>query len=129
MSADELAVQVDRLVSQVSQWTPSRWAASTASGPGSGSGRGGASGAVNGPTRAELVHGLVQEVADLAATAEGQPRRPVPRLEHDAALPDQLRVVAADLIAASAAPEVLAVAATRVRAVRLLISPSGHQTP
>jgi len=77
--AAEFRSAVTRLVRRVSHWTPPRWAASG---------------------RAELVHGLVQQLADLAADAEGEPRRAVPRLGNDAALPDQLRVVAADLLAA-----------------------------
>jgi hypothetical protein len=60
------------------------------------------------------VHDLVQEVADLAADAEGQPHRPVPRLDNDLALADQLRVVAADLIAAAPGATVLADATRRV---------------
>ena len=46
---------------------------------------------------------LVQQLADLAADAEGEPPRAVPRLDNDLALPDQLRVVAADLLAAGPA--------------------------
>jgi hypothetical protein len=65
-------------------------------------------------TRAEVMHALVQRVADLAAAAEGQPRRRVPRLDSDLALPDQLRVVAADLAAARPAPTLLAEAARLV---------------
>jgi hypothetical protein len=42
----------------------------------------------------------VQRLADLAADAEGEPRREVPRLEHDTALPHQLAVLANDLLAA-----------------------------
>jgi hypothetical protein len=85
MSTDELAVETRRLVDRVSTWTPPRWAASSASGPGS---------------RADRFYALVQELADQAADAEGQPRRVVPRLSPDTALPDQLRVVVADLLAA-----------------------------
>jgi len=91
-----------RLVDQLSHWTPSRWAASSASGG----------------TRAEVVHGLVQQVADLAAGAEGQPHRPVPRLAADLSLPDQLRVVAADLLAARPEPAVLARATELVTRTR-----------
>ena len=65
MTADELATETRRLVDRVSTWTPPRWAASSASGPG---------------TRADRFHALVQELADQAADAEGQPRRAVPRL-------------------------------------------------
>jgi hypothetical protein len=84
---------IDRLANRVSHWTPSRWAASSASGGG---------------TRADLMHRLIQRLADAAADAEGQPRRPVPRLDNDLALPDQLRVIAADLVAAHPDEAVLA---------------------
>jgi hypothetical protein len=99
---DELNAAVEKLVGRVADWTPSRWAASGASGQ----------------TRAERVHELVQWLADRAADAEGEPHRAVPRLDNDLALPDQLRVVAADLVAV-ADPTTAAEAAQRVRAVRL----------
>jgi hypothetical protein len=82
--ADELEASVRKLVGQVAHWTPPRWAASG---------------------RSALVQGLVQQLADRAADAEGGPRRPVPRLDNDLALPDQLRVVAADLIRAGGADD------------------------
>jgi hypothetical protein len=104
--ADRLAREVGRLVDQVAHWTPSRWAASGASGSGS---------------RADLVYALVQDLADRAADAEGQPRRVVPRLAYDAALPDQLRVLAADLTAAGA-PAVLQTAAEAVLTTRRALS-------
>jgi hypothetical protein len=44
------------------------------------------------------MHALVQALADLAADAEGQPRRPVPRLPNDTHLPDQLQVIGLDLL-------------------------------
>jgi hypothetical protein len=80
----EFELAVERLVNRVSHWTPPRWAASSTSGDGS---------------PADVMYALVQRVADLAADAEGQPRRRVPRLDNDLALPDQLRVVAGDLAA------------------------------
>ena len=89
--------EVDRLVNQVGHWTPRRWAASGA---------------------APAVFALVQRLADLAADAEGQPRRPVPRLDNDLALPDQLRVVSADLLAAAPGEALLAEAARAVTEVR-----------
>jgi hypothetical protein len=95
----ELVSAVARLVTRVSHWTPSRWAASGHSGR----------------ARAEVVYALVQQVADRAADAEGQPRRVVPRLDNDLALPDQLRVVTADLLAAGR-PAGLAAAAALVTA-------------
>jgi hypothetical protein len=104
MNDGGLAREVRRLAERVSSWTPSRWAASTASRPG---------------TRADTVYSLVQELADLGADAEGEPRRVVPRLAHEGALRDQLRVVAADLLDAAAdRPAVLAAAADRVAAAR-----------
>ncbi|MFG2047085.1 hypothetical protein ACGFIW_06610 [Micromonospora sp. NPDC048935] len=103
MSAAELDQAVRLLVGQVGHWQQRRWAAVATTG--------------NVP-RADLVHRLVQEVANLAADAEGQPRRVVPRLDNDLALPDQLRVVAADLMAAGADDEVLARAAAEVTATR-----------
>jgi hypothetical protein len=103
MSAYELARETRRLVDRVSTWTPPRWAASSASGSGS---------------RADRFHALVQTLADQAADAEGEPRREVPRLTPDTALPDQLRVVVADLIAADPDEEVLATAARRVLTVK-----------
>src|SRR4029450_3118169 len=87
-----------RLADRIAHWTQPRWKLPSATGV----------------PRAEFVHGLVQEVADLAADAEGQPRRPVPRLDNDLALADQLRVVAADLIAARPGGTVLADATERV---------------
>jgi hypothetical protein len=103
MSADELARETRRLVDRVSTWTPPRWAASSASGSGS---------------RADRFHALVQELADQAADAEGQPRRVVPRLSPDTALPDQLRVVVADLLAAEHDEQALAAATRRVVSVK-----------
>ena len=44
------------------------------------------------------MHALVQELADIAADAEGQPRRPVPWLSNDMQLPDQLQVIGLDLL-------------------------------
>jgi hypothetical protein len=79
-----LQTAVDRLVDQVAHWTPARWSKAAGSG-----------------TRAEAVHALVQHIADEGAAAEGRAPRPVPRLDNDLALPDQLRVVTADLIAAA----------------------------
>ena len=99
---DEFAVSVRRLVDRVNHWTPSRWAASSA---------------VPGQSRASLVHGLVQRIADAAADAEREPRRPVPRLSPDTVLADQLRVVAADLAASGASEVVLSEAAAWVREV------------
>jgi hypothetical protein len=86
MITDELAIETRRLVDRVSTWTPPRWAASSSYGPG---------------TRADRFYALIQELADQSADAEGQPRRVVPRLTPDTAMPDQLRVVVADPIEAA----------------------------
>ena len=48
-------------------------------------------------TRAELVAGVVQRLADVGADAEGRPRRPVPRLA-DLTLADQLTVMVDDVL-------------------------------
>jgi hypothetical protein len=101
-NADELTAAVRRLVRQVSHWTPSRWAASSASGV----------------RRADAVHGLVQWLADQAADAEREPRRPVPRLDNDLALSDQLWVVATDLASAGADDETIRAAVSRVNRAR-----------
>ncbi|WP_081687525.1 hypothetical protein [Glycomyces tenuis] len=44
------------------------------------------------------MHALVQALADVCAEAEGEPRRPVPRLASDLHLPEQLQVVGLDLL-------------------------------
>ncbi|GAA2700154.1 hypothetical protein ACFY2R_17175 [Micromonospora olivasterospora] len=103
MSAAELDRAVELLVRQVGHWQQPRWAATAEGG--------------NVP-RADLVHRLIQELANLAADAEGEPRRTVPRLDNDLVLPDQLRVVAADLLAADPPAEALARAAAEVTATR-----------
>lgn len=86
--ADDLRVAVDRLIGRVAHWTPTRWSKPCESGPG---------------TRADRVHALAQDLADAAGGA----RRPVPRLSNDLALPDQLRVLTADAVAAGAVTDAL----------------------
>ncbi|HEX5595847.1 MAG TPA: hypothetical protein VFX61_07490 [Micromonosporaceae bacterium] len=102
MSGQELSRAVDLFVRQVGHWTAPRWAAQAAGGD---------------VSRADLVYRLAQQIADLAAEAEGQPRRRLPRLDNDLALPDQLRVVAADLAAVAPEP-VLGTAAEQIAATR-----------
>lgn len=116
MSAEELRRAVDLFVRQVGHWEQPRWSAEAA-----GARAADAGADATGVSRADVVHRLVQEIANLAADAEGEPRREVPRLENDLALPDQLRVVVADLIAAGAPDDVLAAAAAKVAAVRRLL--------
>jgi hypothetical protein len=107
MTEAELARAVDRLVDQIAQWTPSRWAASTATGTGS---------------RAVAVHALAQRLADLEAGLTGRPPRPVPRLDNDLVLPDQLRVTARDLLAAGPTPEAIAAAEGAVADTRTALT-------
>ena len=63
---------------------------------------------------------LVQLLADLGADAEARPRRTVPLPEHDLVLPDQLAVMAADLLvtgdtaALAAAADAVAAASRRL---------------
>ena len=106
MTDEDLGRTVDLLTRQVSHWEAPRWAAPAATGDG---------------TRGDAVYHLVQRLADLAADVEGRVRQEVPRLASDVALPDQLRVVAADLVAADPPPELLVVAATDVAGVRALL--------
>ncbi|PRY28045.1 hypothetical protein [Pseudosporangium ferrugineum] len=86
MPAEDFRAAVQRLLAQVGHWETGRWSALATGTPG---------------TRGDLVHALVQRLADLAADAESRPRRPVPR-EPDTTLPDQLRVMTGDLLAADA---------------------------
>ncbi|MEV6690163.1 hypothetical protein AB0M35_01620 [Micromonospora sp. NPDC051196] len=99
----ELGRGVELLVRQVGHWQQGRWSVVASAGK---------------LSRADLVHRLIQDVANLAADAEGRPRRVVPRLDNDLALPDQLRVVTADLLAADPSDEALARATAEVAATR-----------
>jgi hypothetical protein len=90
-----LAREARGLVERLRLWTPARFAAA-------------------GPppfaTRADVVHHLAQALADRAAELEGEPRRPLPRLD-DLALPDQLAVTADDLVRAAPPPRTAVAAA------------------
>lgn len=128
---------VDRLLGQINHWTSSRFAAAaslpsegglgtvSASSHGlrlSGAGRHAAHGGrpedPPGLVRnADVLHELVQFLADLAADAEGQPARPVPRLA-DRALPDQLALLTADLLAGEPPGPVLVAAAEAIERSR-----------
>jgi hypothetical protein len=96
----DFATSVERLLTQVRHWEERRWTASASAG-----------------TKGDLAFGLVQHLADLGAEAESRAPRAVPR-SHDLVLPDQLRVLADDIIAAGPAEELLARAATAVDDLR-----------
>ncbi|HSK27649.1 MAG TPA: hypothetical protein VK894_12140 [Jiangellales bacterium] len=68
---------------------------------------------------ADAAHAIAQDLADLAADAEGRPRRPVPRLA-DHAAGDQVAVTGHDLVAVAdrLPPQLLAVAADRLTSFR-----------
>lgn len=100
----QLVRAVDRLAEQVGHWTPARWAQPAGQG-----------------TRADAVHALAQRLADLEASVTGRPVLPVPRLPNDLALPDQVRVMVLDLIAARADGSVLSAALDAVTETRALL--------
>ena len=106
VDADQLVRAVDRLVTQVGHWSPERWASGAP---------------VGDTTRADVVHALAQRLADLEAEATGRPSRPVPRLDNDLALPDQLRVLTLDLITAEVGPKARGAALEAVTATRQLL--------
>lgn len=97
--SDQLRTSFARIDRQLAPWTNVRYARVLSSGL----------------TGGDTVHALAQALADLAALAEGQPSRPVPRIG-DLALRDQLRVLTADLLAAGADDETLAEAAEAITA-------------
>jgi hypothetical protein len=70
------------------------------------------------------VHALVQRLADLSADTEREPRRPVPRLDNDLALIDQVRVLVADVLSADPPAEVLDAATEAITSVNLGPEPS-----
>ncbi|MFI5843437.1 hypothetical protein ACIA8K_27390 [Catenuloplanes sp. NPDC051500] len=103
MSTATLDQALERFVRQTGHWEAPRWALPLDGTPG---------------TRADALHALITWVADAAADADGEPHRPVPRLPHDPALIDQLRVVTADLRAATPPDAILTEAAGRLTALR-----------
>jgi hypothetical protein len=134
----DFATSIDRLLTQVRHWEQPRWSAPVPSRPASAREPGPESGPQPGPgparepgpgfarepgqvsapaTRGDRAFELVQTLADLGANAERRPRRPVPR-EHDMILPDQLRVLADDLLTAAPPAALLESAEAAVEALR-----------
>jgi hypothetical protein len=101
----QLVRATDRLVDHVGHWAPARWTRPATGDP-------------DGGSRADVVHGLAQRLADLEADVTGRAGRPVPRLGNDLALPDQVRVMVLDLVRAQAGPAVLAAALDAVTQAR-----------
>jgi hypothetical protein len=77
-AAELLAREARSLAERLRVWTPQRWAAAA---PPHG-------------TRGDLAHHLAQSFVDGAAETD----RPLPRLDSDLALPDQIAVTADDLV-------------------------------
>jgi len=71
-------------------------------------------------TRAECARDVAQFLADLAADAEGGPRRVIPDVG-DPAVGDQLAVTGRDLVRSECGEQVMQAAAERLRALRLAI--------
>ncbi|AGL14616.1 hypothetical protein [Actinoplanes sp. N902-109] len=107
MADDDLETAVQRLLAQVGHWETGRWAVGAGTG-----------------TRGDLVYALVQRLADHGAEAEQRPRRIVPR-EPDMILPDQLKVMTADLLAAGPTTELVDRALADVAETRVALSPPG----
>jgi hypothetical protein len=98
--ADDLAAAAG-LLRRLRRWNRKSWAAAAA----------------DGGTRADAAHATAQLLADLAAAAEGRPARPVPRLHHDLALPDQLAVMVID-VRRTADPATIRAAAAELATLR-----------
>ncbi|WP_433828470.1 hypothetical protein ACQP2E_03705 [Actinoplanes sp. CA-015351] len=98
----DFAASIDRLLNQVRHWEERRWSLPA--------------GAL-GQTRAQAVRGLAEQLAALGAEAEKTPAHELP-VVHDLILPDQLRVLANDILAAGPPPELLTRAANAVHETR-----------
>ena len=96
----DFAASIERLLNQVRHWEERRWSQPAGS-----------------VTRAQAVLALAQELADLGAEAEKAPAREVPFV-HAMVLPDQLRVLADDLMAADPPAELLMQATEAVTRTR-----------
>ncbi len=124
-------MELDRVLARLATLGPARLSRPGAPGPGPiGSARPSPEGGGSQPVSpADLVRPLLQHLADLAADAQGRRRRAVPALA-DRAVPDQLVVLAADVLDLTGPADGLGVApppsgtvdlddvATRLRALR-----------
>jgi hypothetical protein len=108
VNAGDFETAVQRLIGQVGHWETGRWQAPAGNAAG---------------TRGEVVFTLIQRLADHAADTEQRRHRPVPRLA-DTVLPDQLRVMADDLLAATPPADVLTNATTDVTETRARLGPA-----
>jgi hypothetical protein len=126
VTVEDFTASADRLLNQIGHWEQSRWSRparsiiapaspASSSAPGVPLSRVADGTAVL--TRADVVHVLLQRLADLAADAEGNSHRPVPR-PSVLTLPDQLRVMADDLTAAPVSAEAVKTATDLVNATR-----------
>lgn len=88
-AVNQFRLAADRLYARVSTWSPNRWQAPPPIAVGT---------TTLGGTAADRLRELLTFLADAAADASGEPRRPVPALP-DHALPDQFAVLAHDLVA------------------------------
>lgn len=84
------------VVDRLARWSPTRWSTDG---------------------RAERVHEVVQQLADLGADVEGRPRRHVPPPGLGGTLADQLSVVIHDVLAAEPDAAVLRAARTTLRSL------------
>ncbi len=107
-ASPELASEVQRLHAAVAHWSTSRWDSRVG----------------DGRSRADVVYALIVELARLGAEAgSGAPPEATPRRVGAQALPDQLAVVGAELVAAPDLDSVAdAVASALAEARRLLLS-------
>jgi hypothetical protein len=96
------------LLPRLRRWDSAGWSvAAELPGAGTGAGR---------PSRAHVAAAVVQRLADVAADAEGQPRRTVPLLA-EVNLADQLTVMVDDILR-TGDPAALRAAATALAALR-----------
>jgi len=105
MSVELLLRHTGRLRSSVSVWSAGRWTAAPRPLRGL---------LPTSTTCAGVAHHLVQALADIGADAQGRPRRLVPTPDSDLVLPDQLIVMAYDIVLAEPADALVQVALDEV---------------